>query len=221
MTATASRARRHRRRALAPPHRSSAAPASRAPRHNRRRRTPAAPRRPAAPAHPPARARHAQLCCPARSGSADARAAFLLLVASSITIALLLLGISLRVHVTESGGLHARRSYTDLAPHVLLTKLCLLHTDTIKITVVSYLILNYGEISECTAPVPVSQFKPLRERPWSPSWRPQACAASIFRAWPTVRDGLGVRQQRWPWARWRARPSCRRPAASCQSRCPA
>ena len=147
---------------------------------------------------------------------------FLLLVATSITtIALLLLDISLRVHVTESGGLHARRSYTDLAPHVLLTKLCLLHTDKIKITVVSYLILNYGEISECTAPVPVSQFKPLRERPWSPSWRPQACAASIFRAWPTVRDGLGVRQQRWPWARWRARPSCRRPAASCQSRCPA
>ena len=30
---------------------------------------------------------------------------FLLLVATSITIALLLLGISLRVHVTESGGL--------------------------------------------------------------------------------------------------------------------
>ena len=50
---------------------------------------------------------------------------FLLLVATSITIALLLLGISLRVHVTESGGLHARRSHTDLAPHVLLTKLCL------------------------------------------------------------------------------------------------
>jgi hypothetical protein len=54
-------ARRHRRRALAPPHRSSAAPASRAPRGNRHRRTPTAPRRPAAPAHPPARARHAQL----------------------------------------------------------------------------------------------------------------------------------------------------------------
>ena len=52
---------------------------------------------------------------------------FLLLVATSITtIALLLLDISLRVHVTESGGLHARRSHTDLAPHVLLTKLCLL-----------------------------------------------------------------------------------------------
>jgi hypothetical protein len=41
---------------------------------------------------------------------------FLLLVATSITIALLLLDISLRVHVTESGGLHARRSHTDLAP---------------------------------------------------------------------------------------------------------
>jgi hypothetical protein len=121
-----SAARRHRRRALAPPHRSSAAPAFRAPRRSRHRRTPTAPRRPAAPAHPPARARHAQLCCPARSGSADARPAFLLLVASSITIALSLLGISLRVHVTESGGLHARRSHTDLAPHVLLTKLCLL-----------------------------------------------------------------------------------------------
>jgi hypothetical protein len=40
----------------------------------------------------------------------------------------LLLDISLRVHVTESGGLHARRSHTesDLAPHVLMTKLCLL-----------------------------------------------------------------------------------------------
>jgi hypothetical protein len=51
---------------------------------------------------------------------------FLLLVATSITIALLLLNISLRVHehvTTESGGLHARRSHTDLAPHVLLTKL--------------------------------------------------------------------------------------------------
>jgi len=44
---------------------------------------------------------------------------FLLLVAISITIALLLLDISLRVHVTESGGLHARRPHTDLAPHVL------------------------------------------------------------------------------------------------------
>ena len=44
---------------------------------------------------------------------------FLLLVATSITIALLLLDISLRVHVTESGGLHARRPHTDLAPHVL------------------------------------------------------------------------------------------------------
>ena len=52
---------------------------------------------------------------------------FLLLVATSITIALLLLGISLRVHVTESGGLHARRTHTDLAPHaLLLTKLYLL-----------------------------------------------------------------------------------------------
>jgi hypothetical protein len=51
---------------------------------------------------------------------------FLLLVATSITIALLLIGISLRVHVTESGGLQARRSHTDLAPHVPLTKLCLL-----------------------------------------------------------------------------------------------
>ena len=51
---------------------------------------------------------------------------FLLLVANSITIALLLIGISLRVHVTESGGLQARRSHTDLAPHVPLTKLCLL-----------------------------------------------------------------------------------------------
>ena len=50
----------------------------------------------------------------------------LLTLATSITIALLLLGISLRVHVTESGGLDARRSHTDLAPHVLLTKLCLL-----------------------------------------------------------------------------------------------
>jgi hypothetical protein len=38
---------------------------------------------------------------------------FLLLVAASITIAPLLLAISLRVHVTESGGLHARRSHTD------------------------------------------------------------------------------------------------------------
>ena len=45
---------------------------------------------------------------------------FLLLVATSITIALLLLDISLRVHVTESGGLHARRTHTDLAPHVLV-----------------------------------------------------------------------------------------------------
>ena len=45
---------------------------------------------------------------------------FLLLVATSITIALLPLGISLRVHVTESGGLHARRTHTDLAPHVLV-----------------------------------------------------------------------------------------------------
>jgi hypothetical protein len=50
---------------------------------------------------------------------------FLLLVATSITIARLLLDISLRVHVTESGGLHARCSHTDLAPHVLLTTLCL------------------------------------------------------------------------------------------------
>jgi hypothetical protein len=45
---------------------------------------------------------------------------FLLLVATSITIALLPLGISLRAHVTESGGLHARRTHTDLAPHVLV-----------------------------------------------------------------------------------------------------
>ena len=60
------------------------------------------------------------LSCAVRLGPA------LLTLATSITIALLLLGISLRVHVTESGGLDARRSHTDLAPHVLLTKLCLL-----------------------------------------------------------------------------------------------